>query len=227
MTTTQTVCQELASAGRGEHASPSEPPSADELKHPPVSKKLRFEIFKRDNFQCIYCGRTPPDVLLQVDHVLPRASGGGNAEINLVTACRDCNLGKGARHLSSLPRKLSLSIEERAEKLEQMKALADMTIREQENLDEMVRKISDRWVTLDGDDCLRWMVDEEIAAAIRNFLQKLSASDVLRAVDITFTKQPKASAHGKFRYFCGVCWRMIKKDYYFPPTSPGEKPGDV
>jgi 5-methylcytosine-specific restriction endonuclease McrA len=26
-----------------------------------LSKKLRFEVFKRDNFTCQYCGRAAPD----------------------------------------------------------------------------------------------------------------------------------------------------------------------
>ena len=59
-----------------------------------VSKRTRFEVFKRDGFTCQYCGRTPPTVTLECDHVHPRARGGGNQLCNLRTACSDCNLGK-------------------------------------------------------------------------------------------------------------------------------------
>lgn len=55
---------------------------------------LRFEILKRDNFKCVYCGRTPETTELQVDHVIPKSKGGGNNVENLVTSCRFCNLGK-------------------------------------------------------------------------------------------------------------------------------------
>jgi 5-methylcytosine-specific restriction endonuclease McrA len=35
--------------------------------------------------------------LLHVDHVVPVAAGGGTSEDNLLTACAECNLGKGTR----------------------------------------------------------------------------------------------------------------------------------
>ncbi len=62
--------------------------------------KLRFEVLKRDRFTCQYCGITAIDQLLHVDHVKPVAEGGGDDALNLVTSCRDCNLGKGARPLN-------------------------------------------------------------------------------------------------------------------------------
>lgn len=57
--------------------------------------KLRFEIFKRDNFTCQYCGRKSPDVILEVDHIFPKSKGGLNKKENYKTACKDCNIGKG------------------------------------------------------------------------------------------------------------------------------------
>src|SRR5690348_290732 len=56
-----------------------------------LSKKLRFEVFKRDGFRCQYCGAAAPDVLLVVDHVNPVAKGGKNNILNLITACEPCN----------------------------------------------------------------------------------------------------------------------------------------
>lgn len=41
-----------------------------------VSKKIRFEIFKRDGFRCAYCGKAPPVVTLELDHIEPKARGG-------------------------------------------------------------------------------------------------------------------------------------------------------
>lgn len=66
----------------------------------PLSKKLRFEVFKRDSFTCQYCGRMAPDVILEVDHIVPVAEGGTNDILNLITSCHDCNSGKGKRRLS-------------------------------------------------------------------------------------------------------------------------------
>ena len=67
----------------------------------PLSKKIRFEVFKRDSFTCQYCGKSAPGVILEVDHIVPVAEGGKNEIINLITSCRDCNRGKGARTLTN------------------------------------------------------------------------------------------------------------------------------
>ena len=47
---------------------------------------LRFDILNRDNFTCRYCGRSPPDVKLHVDHIHPQARGGGNEAAGHVMA---------------------------------------------------------------------------------------------------------------------------------------------
>ena len=59
-----------------------------------ISKRLRFKIFKRDCFRCVYCGAQPFDTKLQIDHKIPKSKGGSDLESNLVVACLDCNLGK-------------------------------------------------------------------------------------------------------------------------------------
>ncbi len=69
-----------------------------------LSKKLRFEVFKRDGFACQYCGRTPPSAILEVDHFIAVSAGGSDSEDNLLTACFDCNRGKGARPATIGPR---------------------------------------------------------------------------------------------------------------------------
>lgn len=65
-----------------------------------LSKKIRFEVFKRDSFTCQYCGRMAPDTVLEVDHINPIANGGDNDIFNLITSCFDCNRGKGKRKLT-------------------------------------------------------------------------------------------------------------------------------
>jgi hypothetical protein len=59
-----------------------------------VSTRTRFEVFKRDDFTCQYCGRKSPEVILEVDHIVPRCDGGSDDQINLTTSCWDCNRGK-------------------------------------------------------------------------------------------------------------------------------------
>jgi hypothetical protein len=59
-----------------------------------VSKRLRYEVLRRDDYTCRYCGESAPDVKVTVDHVIPKALGGTDDPANLVTACKDCNGGK-------------------------------------------------------------------------------------------------------------------------------------
>jgi hypothetical protein len=63
-----------------------------------IRSSTRFAVLVRDDYTCQYCGRSAPEVVLHVDHRTPTALGGGDELNNLVTACLDCNLGKGARH---------------------------------------------------------------------------------------------------------------------------------
>lgn len=61
-----------------------------------VSRRLRFEILRRDGHTCRYCGAKAPEAALTVDHVIPVALGGGDEPNNLVAACSDCNSGKSS-----------------------------------------------------------------------------------------------------------------------------------
>lgn len=67
-----------------------------------ISVRIRFEVFKRDEFTCQYCGRKSPDVVLEVDHIVPRCNGGLDDPINLRTSCWDCNHGKAGVPLESV-----------------------------------------------------------------------------------------------------------------------------
>jgi hypothetical protein len=65
-----------------------------------VSVRIRFEVFKRDNFTCRYCGLSSPEIILELDHILPRADGGSDDLLNLATSCFACNRGKSDRPLN-------------------------------------------------------------------------------------------------------------------------------
>lgn len=59
-----------------------------------ISDRTRFKVLSRCGFQCVYCGKKPPEVVLEVDHLTPRAKGGSDDESNLTAACYGCNRGK-------------------------------------------------------------------------------------------------------------------------------------
>lgn len=73
---------------------PSMPPSTRNREQ--IGARLRFEILRRCNFACYYCG-IPAALgvkVLHIDHVIPVDLGGTNDPWNLVSACWDCNAGK-------------------------------------------------------------------------------------------------------------------------------------
>jgi CRISPR/Cas system Type II protein with McrA/HNH and RuvC-like nuclease domain len=53
----------------------------------------RENVYRRDNFECVYCGDNNRKTLT-LDHVIPQSKGGKDAWDNLVTACRRCNSEK-------------------------------------------------------------------------------------------------------------------------------------
>lgn len=67
-----------------------------------VTLRRRWEVFERDGHRCRYCGGAAPEVRLVVDHIVPVAEGGSNDLENLVTACFECNAGKGHLRLRSV-----------------------------------------------------------------------------------------------------------------------------
>ena len=62
-----------------------------------INNSIKYDIMKRDNFKCQYCGKSPAidsNVILEIDHILPVSKGGTNEIENLKTICKDCNIGK-------------------------------------------------------------------------------------------------------------------------------------
>jgi len=86
-----------------------------------ISKKIRFEVFKRDSFTCAYCGKSPPGVILEADHIDPVHAGGKDDINNLITACFDCNRGKKHIPLTKIPKKIQENLEILQEQEAQLK----------------------------------------------------------------------------------------------------------
>ncbi len=66
----------------------------------------RINIYARDNFTCQYCGVRHSRNELNLDHVVPRCSGGRSTWENVVCSCLDCNRRKGSR----TPKEAGLSL---------------------------------------------------------------------------------------------------------------------
>lgn len=62
-----------------------------------MTKKLREFIKERDNHTCCSCGNSTyvePNLLLEIDHIIPVSKGGLTEESNLQTLCWKCNRSK-------------------------------------------------------------------------------------------------------------------------------------
>lgn len=62
-----------------------------------MTQKLREKIKIRDNYTCKFCGNSiykEPNLLLEIDHIIPISKGGITAENNLQTLCWKCNRSK-------------------------------------------------------------------------------------------------------------------------------------
>ena len=90
------------------------------------SKKIRediykdvtnYKIFKRDNFKCIYCGRSSIEdgVKLHLDHIRPKSKNGKDLIDNIVTSCEKCNVSKGNTISEELIEKISNIVKKRNE----------------------------------------------------------------------------------------------------------------
>jgi ATP adenylyltransferase len=63
----------------------------------PVPESVRYEVLRRASGKCALCGKGKDEEPLEVDHIVPRSRGGGNAIDNLQALCRTCNRGKSNR----------------------------------------------------------------------------------------------------------------------------------
>lgn len=61
-------------------------------------KRLRYLIFCRDKFTCIYCGKSSIEdgVKLNMDHIIPYSINKNNSIDNLITSCKECNFQKSS-----------------------------------------------------------------------------------------------------------------------------------
>ena len=172
-----------------------------------ISRRLRFEILRRDGHTCRYCGGSAPNVALAVDHVIPVALGGTDEPGNLVTACRDCNSGK----TSSSPNEHHVA-DINAKALEWAKALeaaADARRADIGKLDMEVKAAARAWHSWTDAQNNTVPADQNWLASLERFLSLgLSVQDMSYFIKVTM--ESRAAIAGKWRYFCGCCWKEIQ-----------------
>lgn len=176
-------------------------------KRKPLSKTVRFEVFKRDGFACVYCGATPPGALLECDHAHPVAKGGTNDIGNLVTACFDCNRGKGARSLTAvIPQSMPDRAAEVLEREAQIVGYQAVMKQRRMRIENDVRDVIDAFLQeypYQGDG-----IPKRDAQSIARFIDKLGLDVCLDAVGRAGAKC--RTYYSGFKYFCGICWSKVR-----------------
>lgn len=151
-----------------------------------ISKRVRFEVLKRDAFTCQYCGKSAPDVILHLDHIKPVSKGGSNGIMNLVTSCQSCNSGKSDVELSddSAIKKQQKQLADMAEKREQIKLMIEWRESIEDSEELLVQSVANLITTL--------MVDkspnEHGTMLIRKAVKKHGYQAVFDSVNETYSK---------------------------------------
>lgn len=173
-----------------------------------LSKKIRFEVFKRDGFRCAYCGKTPPDALLEVDHIVPKAEGGPDDINNLITACFDCNRGKSKIPLTKAPAQMSENLAILREKEEQYAEYTKLARKSESRLLRDVDTIEALYIEAFGvaitDPTFK-------SVTIKTFLKKLQYQEVADSMLLAIARTRDSAR--SLKYFCKICWLKIKGEY--------------
>lgn len=172
----------------------------------PISKKLRFDVFKRDIFKCQYCGSEPPKVVLEIDHIQPVSKGGKSNIDNLITACFDCNRGKKDISLTISPQNTTeklLAIQEKEDQYKALmklqKAIEKRKLKEAQKVNEVYSRHFPQW----------YLTDRFLTKSVFLFISQLGINKVVEAME-SACERMHWDEDKAIKYFCGICWRKIK-----------------
>ncbi|MBF0537498.1 MAG: HNH endonuclease [Nitrospirae bacterium] len=88
-----------------------------------------YQIHKRDNFICQYCGYDGRSFdnwrQLTIDHILPQSQGGVGNEDNLITSCHNCNSITSRMDINRHTRKDYIIKQKKAKVEEKLKEYSD------------------------------------------------------------------------------------------------------
>lgn len=175
-----------------------------------VSKRLRYEILRRDSYTCRYCGRSAPEVPLRVDHVTPVALGGGDEPTNLATSCHDCNSGKSS---ASPDATLVADVSDDA-----LRWAAAMSEAADELREQQAPKLAYREVFQTAWNGWTWERDgkketfdlpKDWKGSLDAFREAGLPQDVWPDIVEKSMTNKTVRSENLFRYCCGIGWRMV------------------
>ncbi|WP_417913879.1 HNH endonuclease [Candidatus Electronema sp. JM] len=168
--------------------------TAKKQERKPITKKTRFEVFKRDSFKCQYCGAKAPEVVLHVDHIKPVSKGGNNDLLNLVTSCISCNLGKSDKTLDD--NAVVSKTREQMEELQDRREQLEMMMEWKEGLRDLNQDILDRLCDFWHKLAPGYIVNDNGQQNIKKWLRKFSLDEIMSAMDIAAESYLKFNDNG-------------------------------
>jgi hypothetical protein len=153
-------------------------------------------------FVCQYCGQTPPAVVLEIDHIKPVSHGGDNNADNLITACFECNRGKGPGLLSIAPQTVAEKAEILAEKEAQIKAFQRLQKSKNKRIEKSVDVVEQIFC-----DAFEKIFTPRFRRSVNHFIDRLGEEKTCWAMDRALSKELQSEA--TIKYFCGICWNLI------------------
>lgn len=173
-----------------------------------VTKRTRYEVLRRDDHTCRYCGGRSPEVELTVDHVTPTALGGSDDPSNLVAACRDCNAGKAA---SNPDAPLVAQVQDDALRwAAAMRQAAENWLADRDAGAEYGDAVARAWDS--NNDLYRyaraWLDDDWVDTTERWRSTGVPAPMVVDAIGIAMRRRSVAP-RDVWRYACGIVWKQL------------------
>jgi hypothetical protein len=163
-----------------------------------VSKRTRYEVLKRDNHTCRYCGGTAPDAVLTVDHVTPVALGGSDDPSNLVAACRDCNYGKSSTSPgAALVEDVKVSDLRWADA---QRRAAEILAAKDAEADDFIGAFIDAWPSF------RTLPSNWEWGLRRLYEAGLPQEQMVEAAGAAAHNR---GVYDRFNYFMGICWKRV------------------
>jgi hypothetical protein len=174
-----------------------------------ISRRLRYEVLRRDSYTCRYCGAKAPEVKITADHVIPVALGGTDEPSNLVAACEACNGGKTS---SSPDAPVVADVSEDALRWSRaMAAAADQMRAEFAKRQDIYGQFDEWWgrwtygfknLPLPRPADWRNSVDSFLAAGLPLDVLKWCADKAGAS---------KAAPDQTWRYMCGIAWKKVNE----------------
>lgn len=76
-----------------------------------IPRKMRLEVYSRDNYICQFCEKKLTTEDLTIDHLIPLSLGGHDEMSNYITCCKSCNQKKSNTPLPIFAETIKIELE--------------------------------------------------------------------------------------------------------------------